>query len=85
MASKKSTKRREEEKKRARSRAQEQQRRQKQAKPSMTPSDLVTGFSADMLAITGSERDIIIASTLVLWFAAYAIRQVMNVILRRRY
>ena len=41
--------------------------------------------SADMLAITGSERDIIIASTLVLWFAAYAIRQVMNVILRRRY
>ena len=51
MASKKSTKRREEEKKRAQMRAQEQQRRQKQAKPSMTPSDLVTGFSADMLAI----------------------------------
>lgn len=51
MASKKSTKRREEEKKRAQLRAQEQQRRQKQAKPSMTPSDLVTGFSADMLAI----------------------------------
>ena len=41
--------------------------------------------SIDMLAITQSERDIIITSTLVLWFAAYAIRQVMNVILRRRY
>lgn len=41
--------------------------------------------SIDMLAITQSERDIIIASTLVLWFAAYGIRQVMNIILRRRY
>ena len=41
--------------------------------------------SIDMLAITAQERDLILASTLVLWFMAYGIRQVMNVVLRRRY
>lgn len=51
MASKKSSKRREEEKKRAQLRAQEYQRRQNQAKPNLTPGDLVRGFSSDLLAI----------------------------------
>lgn len=39
----------------------------------------------DMLAITGQQRDEILLSILALWFGAYIIRQVLNVVLRRRY
>ena len=41
--------------------------------------------SMDMLAITGQQRDEILLSILALWFGAYIIRQVLNVVLRRRY
>ena len=41
--------------------------------------------SVDILAITAHERDLILSATLVLWFGAYGLRQVLNVVLRRRY
>lgn len=41
--------------------------------------------SVDMLVITAHERNLILGSMLVLWFSAYGIRQVLNVVLRRRY
>lgn len=41
--------------------------------------------SVDMLAITAHERNLILGAMLVLWFSAYGIRQVLNVVLRRRY
>ena len=41
--------------------------------------------SVDMLSITAHERYLILSATLVLWFGAYGLRQVLNVVLRRRY
>lgn len=41
--------------------------------------------SIDMLAITSQQRDSIIVSSLVVVFTAWAYRQVMNMLLRRRY
>lgn len=41
--------------------------------------------SIDMLAITTQQRDSIIVATLVVIFTAWSYRQVLNMLLRRRY
>lgn len=41
--------------------------------------------SVDMLAITGDQRDMILLASLTVIFSTWCIRQVINVILQRRY
>lgn len=41
--------------------------------------------SLDMLAITTQQRDSILTATLVVIFTAWSYRQVLNMLLRRRY